>query len=173
MPPRPPTERVHDGFYLRLAAGPALARFATEQRDAESGIGRTVGFRMGGTVGHLVLGVGFSYDGLDRFGRTRRLDTASLFGDWFFDLKGGWHLLVALGSASGRLCGSPCDTLGSGTGYIAGFGYDAFFGSEWSYGGMVEAQRTSLTNELGFLPRGPGITTEVWTLRLLFTVLAH
>lgn len=149
--------RTHDGFYMSLSGGLGYlsssvelpAPFSTEQ--SMSGMTLSSGFLLGGTIGSVVLGGGFTYDNafspsVEQDGQEADLEDVELyligidfFVDYYFHPNEGFHILGALGwgglesSYQGNVGGSdPTGTL-----FTLGAGYDMWFADEWSIGPLV------------------------------------
>jgi hypothetical protein len=97
-----------------------------------------------------------------------------LFGDWYFDPKGGLHAQAALGIgvASIEHPLTSDEIAMGGLGWMLGIGYEAFIADEWSLGGLARVVGGSLEGE------DPDDSSEKWRATLwspvvLFTATYH
>lgn len=142
---------THDGFYLALEAGLGYMSTSADFAGFEQKISGTTfssALLLGGTVGPVVIGGGFTYDtafspSVEVNGTESDLDNVTLyligigaFVDVYPDPTDGLHFLGFLGwggleaSVDGDVGGSDP----TGMVLTLGAGYDFWIGDEWSVG---------------------------------------
>ena len=148
--------RTHDGFYLRLMAGPAYL-YSDAGDDASlrgAGVGGLVvagvtpwpGLVIGGAaMGAHIFSPTISAGGVDAEADSDAITL--LVGpaiDWYPDAREGFHLLGAAGFVT-LADGSADGDLGLGAGAVIGGGYDWWISERWSLGALARLQvaRTS------------------------------
>lgn len=145
----------HDGFFLRLGAGPSLNL-------SGSGFGGAFEVALGGTIGRgIVVGamsspkvvhaVGFSAD------ETAVFTFLGPFVDYYPDPSKGLHLLGGGGVASATFPGGKTNPAVS-LELLAGAGYEWWVGNQWSIG---------LLGRISYLNPG-GIESDIWGNSSLF-----
>jgi opacity protein-like surface antigen len=187
---------LHDGFYARLALGPAYSWGSGEARPVEFGLessgSRTLDFSgwgpslsvfLGGTLpGGVALGAAFvttlasepTYETArgQRKGGTVSQGFLGLVLDWYFDPKEGFHALAiaGLGGMSFDADDSiPSESLqSSGAGVAFGGGYDWFVGRNISFGLLPLIQ----FNRAGFTYGNEG-TVDGMAVAVLLTAVAN
>lgn len=153
----------HDGFYLRVAAGPSFAR-ATLEADAErtlSGAAAGGALDLGLTVARgLVIGAGGALLHLpDDAERSATFVTAGPSVDYFPDPRAGLHCGGRLGPALVLVSGEQGSVRALGGGAAAFVGYDAFVAEDWSLGAVLEAGATLAGGETD---AGESFTVLAW-----------
>ncbi len=150
--------RTHDGFYTRLALGPALlsSSWGSTGSVSVTGMGPALELAFGGTVGRGVVigggvyGASFLSPKIAYSGQSNSIDSASVttvgpFVDWYPSPEDGWHVQGSVGYAITTYSGSSGKDSASGTGFggLLGLGYEAWVADEWSIGGMLRCQYAS------------------------------
>jgi hypothetical protein len=148
--------RAHDGFYLRLGAGPGFV-FGSNTLDKGdvqvdvSGFALSTELAFGGTPAPgLVIGGGsfsmvvpapeYATDGAPEVtAGTHHISGIGPFVDYYFDPSGGAHAQAAL-LLSGAYVQEKDETAsasGFGYGAMLGGGYEFWIGEQWSLGPLV------------------------------------
>ena len=142
---------THDGFYMSLQAGFGYLSTSTDFDETLSGVTYSSAVMLGGTVGPVVIGGGFTYD--NAFSPTYKaggqevdLDDVKLyllgfggFADIYVDPAEGLHFPIFLGwggleaSVNGNVGGSDP----TGLVVAVGGGYDFWVADEWSVGPLA------------------------------------
>jgi len=156
---------THDGFYMSLEAGVGYLSASADSPNFEQTMTSTTfssGLLLGGTVGPVVIGGGFTYDygfspSVEQNGQEAELEDVKLyligigaFADYYVDPAGGLHFIGMLGwgglesSYQGNAGGSdPTGLL-----ITLGGGYDFWVADEWSIGPLARFTYAPLSYEL-------------------------
>ena len=137
----------HDGFYLRLAAGPSYAWTALDADSGErtlSGFALALALDFGITIVRgLVVGAGVSLlHQPDDAERNATFVSVGPLVDYFPDPYAGLHFGARLAPAIVFLSGAEGRARAIGAGAAAFVGYDAFVLDDWSLGAALEAGAT-------------------------------
>ncbi|MEZ4375775.1 MAG: hypothetical protein R3B07_33520 [Polyangiaceae bacterium] len=194
-PPPPPIDETrgegvhnHDGLYVRFGLG---GGYMTTDVDS------TIDFKLKGGAGasHLLLGGtpggGFVIGGGfftinatnpdaeigDTTASTSDLQLSlaqiALFGDWFPDPHGGFHVGLGVGPAAvvAKVDKDVPDSEASSTGFAGTLflGYDFWVGDDWSIGGLLSFMSASTKNT----DSGADETLDTKAFTLQFTALYH
>lgn len=178
-PPSSPKKgvRTHDGFYMRLALGPAYfnATWKGGTQDATvTGMGPGLELAFGGTpLPGLVIGGGsygtfissptLSYAGQSADGGSTSLSIIGPFVDWYPEPSQGFHVLASAGVAyvSYGSKGGGATVSGTGLGLTGGVGYEIWVGDQWSLGAQFRMQYASPSI------KSDGMTSSVDTTTLV------
>jgi len=199
-PAKPKGVHLHDGFYFRADLGFGYlhesATFKTAGISADQtqsgGAGSMLllfggtpidGFAIGG--GMFFASAGSPKAGGNTSGPRGSLDSEGLlgltgFGDYYFDPKGGFHLMGLVGfgglswsDANGNQ--APGDQQPSGVVLGGGVGYDFWVGSQWSLGVLARVLYAPMSTS--YTPNGATdavhYSSRVVLPVLAFTVLDH
>ncbi|MFO0566656.1 MAG: outer membrane beta-barrel protein [Polyangiaceae bacterium] len=182
---------THDGFYLRLGIGVGSASFTVKEPSTDvdvTGIGPSLEIALGGTVAPgLVLGGGiygtslaspeYKAQGVTSTGGAATVSMIGPFLDYYFNPTGGFHLQAAAGYTALNALKADSDpypsedSSGGGFGLVAGAGYEAFVGEEWSVGGLARIQYMSGSVEGADSGNERDVSGTV--VSLLFTATLH
>jgi hypothetical protein len=187
---RPPTTAytvryVHDGFYVRMAAGFGVTQVSVERQsagpDAQARIpGLALDFLLGTTpLRGIVVGGGMLLDTgkLDLERRDLLFDSDDAAGtttfaamlDVFPDAYEGLHFGGAFGYSIFNVSSDERGTSAVLARGVAGgvwVGYDAWLSAEWSIGSLLRVQRGHMTSD-----EGPGYAVDTSSVAVLFTAL--
>ena len=141
---------MHDGFYLRLGAGPGMAFGSAKLGDVSAdakgvAIGTEIAF--GTTVASgLVVGGGaypmivpsptYTLAGKSSDVGAHHVGALGPFVDWYPDPAKGLHAQLALLLSATQIDGKNGSESGSGVGFgaMTGGGYEFWIGDQWSIG---------------------------------------
>jgi hypothetical protein len=173
--PPDPSIRRHDGFYLRIAIGPAIAIGTHDQNEAGEGNvmggGVATDVALGGTIASgLVLGGGLWGMGTfsTRYDNGEKLDAKGMslgmlgpFIDYYFNERSGGHLMFAIGLAGvmqpkGEDIPDGLNFAGGGLGALLGGGYEWWIGAQWSMGIVARVQYLRVATETEAKPKIEG-----------------
>lgn len=186
-PPPPALQRtdfVHEGFYLRINAGPGIlwstvsdttaggggvsgASFAFNA-DLLVGGSPSPGLTLGGAVlGQIGAGLNLKDDSGQSIGQGSHFHfIAGPFVDAFPNDKRGFHVGAALGFAGSKFNHGPNITETAwGGGAAAWLGYDTWVAPEWSVGAMLRGTGAYMV--------GDNADVTAFGLTLLLTLLYH
>jgi len=177
---------THDGFYMSLEAGFGYLSASTDAPMAEESLTSTTfatGLLLGGTVGPVVIGGGFTYDygfspSYELNGQEVEVEDITLhligigaFADYYVDPAGGLHFLGFLGwgglerSYQGDAGGSdPTGLL-----VTVGGGYDFWVADEWSVGPLARFTYAPLSFEAA----GSDLDVPTWHFALVAEFVYH
>jgi hypothetical protein len=198
-----PTDRRHDGFYLRLSLGIGRGDVKSEGTLSSggtsvdfdvkySGYGPAYELLLGGTPGGgFVIGgglIGHDISSPDIESDTLDIDSASVesddalglgvlgpFIDWFPDETGGAHVgaMLGIGVIGLREGADDDDEASSGWGASLFGGYDFWVSSQWSVGALARAVYLSTKREFDDSLLQGDIDDRGTSFQLLFTGLHH
>lgn len=175
--PAPAEPRTHDGFYLHLEGGIGYLSTSTDTtpEGTYSGLSLDSALLLGGTVGPVVIGGGFTYDTVplpsyEVDGQEWSADNVTQymigigpFVDIYPDPKSGLHFLGFVGwggletSVEGNVGGSDPTGLVA----IVGGGYDFWLADEWSVGPLARLTYAPLSmNDVSFDTFGFGLVAD-------------
>jgi hypothetical protein len=143
--------RTHDGFYLSLQGGLGYLSSTADFAQSEQTLAGTTlssALLIGGTVGPVAIGGGFTYDNafsphVKQDGDEQELDNVELFlvgigafADFYPDPRKGLHILgfVGWGGLESSVNGDVGGSDPTGMLISAGVGYDFWVSDEWSIG---------------------------------------
>lgn len=156
---------THDGFYLSLEAGLGYLSTSAESEGQEftaSGMTMSTGLLLGGTVGPVAIGGGFTYDNafsptaeqngqevLDDVDVSLHLIGIGAFADYYLDPSGGLHFLGFLGwgGLDATVDGNSGGSDPTGLLITLGGGYDFWMADEWSIGPLARFTYAPLSYE--------------------------
>lgn len=145
--------RTHDGFYLRLGAGPGFTSGSASTSGVsatmkgmhvgtELAIGTTVAPGLvvgGGEFSMVVFGPKYEVSGQKSDAGTHHVGGVGPFVDYYLDPTKGLHFQGALVLSGTRVDGKSGreGAFGVGFGALAGAGWETWVGDQWSLGGLL------------------------------------
>lgn len=177
---------THDGFYMSLEAGLGYLNASMDAPNFEQTATSTTfssGLLLGGTVGPVVIGGGFTYDygfspSLEQNGEEAELEDVKLyligigaFANYYVDPAGGLHFIGFLGWG-GLESSYQGDAGGSDpTGMLVtvGGGYDFWVADEWSIGPLARFTYAPLSYENA----GSDLDVPTWHFSVVAEFVYH
>ncbi|HEU5077177.1 MAG TPA: outer membrane beta-barrel protein [Polyangiaceae bacterium] len=177
---------THDGFYMSLEAGVGYLSATIDDPIAEVTMSSTTfssGLLLGGTVGPVVIGGGFTYDygfspSAEQAGSEQEIEDLKLyligigaFADYYVDPAGGLHFIGFLGWG-GLESSRDGDAGGSDpTGLLVtlGGGYDFWVADEWSIGPLARFTYAPLSFDYG----GSSLDVPTWHFSVVAEFVYH
>lgn len=177
---------THDGFYMSLEAGVGHLSSTFDFPNAEmtaSSQTFSSGLLLGGTVGPVVIGGGFTYDygfspSAEQNGQEAELEDVKLyligigaFANYYVDPAGGLHFIGFLGWG-GLESSYQGDAGGSDpTGMLVtiGGGYDFWVADEWSIGPLARFTYAPLSYDYG----GSDLDVPTWHFSVVAEFVYH
>jgi len=177
---------THDGFYMNIEAGLGYLSSTFDYPTGEISATSTTfssGLLLGGTVGPVVIGGGFTYDygfspSMEQNGQESELEDVKLyligigaFADYYVDPAGGLHFIGFLGWG-GLESSYQGDAGGSDpTGLLVtlGGGYDFWVADEWSIGPLARFTYAPLSYENA----GADLDVPTWHFSVVAEFVYH